>query len=85
MTLAVILLQQQIPRVRLRFISGPFYRLWEGFYTEMTVPSNILQHVRTYDTYSMHIKHNTAGTLLFISNYVLVRLRTVTTIRYTSV
>ena len=53
--------------------------------TDMTVPSNILQHVRTYDTYSMHIKHNTAGTLLFISNYVLVRLRTVTTIRYTSV
>ena len=41
MTLAVILLQQQIPRVRLRFISGLFYLFWEGFDTEMTVPSNM--------------------------------------------
>ena len=42
MTLAVILLQQLIPRVRLRFILGPFYRFWEGLDTKVKVPSNIV-------------------------------------------
>ena len=40
--------------------------------TDMAVPSHIL--VRTYDTYSIRIEHDSADKLLFVAfpNYVLV-------------